>query len=107
MMQRPEILTPQRQQAVQEFCRRWSVREFSLFGSAIRSDFTDASDIDVLVSLDPEAHRTLFDLPAMRRELMDIFGRDVDLHTRGGVEASLNPVRRQTILSSAQRIYAA
>jgi predicted nucleotidyltransferase len=43
----------------------------------------------------------------MRDELSEILGRNVDLLSRRGVEASRNPIRRQAILSSAQVIYAA
>ena len=62
-----------------EFCRRWRVRELSLFGSAVRSDFQPDSDVDVLVRFDPEAPWSLWDLVTMRDELAAIFGRDVDL----------------------------
>ncbi len=33
-----------------EFCRRWKVVEFSLFGSVLREDFRPDSDVDVLVT---------------------------------------------------------
>ena len=32
-----------------DFCRRYHIRRLSLFGSVLREDFTDKSDIDVLV----------------------------------------------------------
>jgi len=38
-----------------EFCRRWKVVEFSLFGSVLREDFRPDSDVDVLVAFAPEA----------------------------------------------------
>jgi predicted nucleotidyltransferase len=31
-----------------EFCKRWSVCELALFGSALRGDFNPKSDLDVL-----------------------------------------------------------
>ncbi len=45
-----------------EFCKKWKVREFALFGSVLREDFCPDSDIDVLVKFDDEARHTLFDL---------------------------------------------
>jgi predicted nucleotidyltransferase len=48
-----------------EFCRRWKVAELALFGSALRSDFTPASDVDLLVTFEPEADRGLLDHVAM------------------------------------------
>jgi len=38
-----------------EFCQRWQVNEFSLFGSVLRDDFRTDSDVDVLVSFNPAA----------------------------------------------------
>jgi len=40
---------------IAEFCKRWSITEFSVFGSVLRGDFRPVSDIDVLVSIDPQA----------------------------------------------------
>ena len=44
------------------FCERWQVAELALFGSVVRDDFGPESDVDVLVSFDPRARRTLFDI---------------------------------------------
>jgi len=89
------------------FCRKWCVREFAVFGSVLREDFGPASDVDVMVQFDPQAHRTLFDLVEMQDELREIFGREVDLLTRRGVEQSRNYIRKKEILSTAEVIYAA
>ncbi|MDW8326366.1 MAG: nucleotidyltransferase domain-containing protein [Anaerolineales bacterium] len=35
---------------IAEFCRRWRIIEFSIFGSALREDFRPDSDVDVLVA---------------------------------------------------------
>lgn len=92
---------------IKEFCQRWQITEFALFGSVLREDFRPDSDIDVLVTFAPEAHHTLFDLVHMENELKAIFQREVDLVSRRGVEQSRNYLRRNEILSSAQVIYAA
>ncbi len=89
---------------IAEFCHKWQVIEFALFGSVLRDDFRPDSDIDVMVQFDPEAHPTLFDLTYMENELKIIFQRDVDLITRKGIESSRNYLRRNAILSSAQVI---
>lgn len=89
------------------FCQHWQIIEFALFGSVLRDDFRSDSDIDVLVTFSPEAHHTLFDLVHMENELKKIFQRNVDLVSRRGIERSLNYLRRNEILSSAQTIYAA
>jgi predicted nucleotidyltransferase len=89
-----------------EFCDRWRVTEFALFGSVLRDDFRPDSDIDVMVVFHPEARPTFATLDQMETELKSIFERDVDLITRRGIENSRNYLRRQAILSSAQVIYA-
>jgi uncharacterized protein len=92
---------------IDRFCRRWGVVELALFGSVLRDDFGPDSDVDVLVTFAPDARRTLFDLARMRDELRAVFGRDVDLVSRRGVETSRNYLRRQAILSSAEPVYVA
>jgi predicted nucleotidyltransferase len=86
---------------LRDFCRRWKITEFSLFGSVTREDFRPQSDVDVLVAFEEGAPWSLFDLVDMRQELMTIFGREVDLLTRPGVQHSLNRFRREAILGSA------
>ena len=90
-----------------EFCRKWKIREFALFGSVLRDDFRPDSDIDVLVTFDENAHHSLFDLVDMQDELKEIFGREVDLVSKRGIESSRNYIRKNAILSSAEAIYAA
>src|SRR5687768_2930154 len=87
---------------LRDFCKKWKVTEFALFGSVTRPEkFRDDSDVDVLVKFDEEARWTLFHIVDMEDELREIFGRDVDLAERIGVEQSRNPYRRESILSSA------
>ena len=91
---------------ITDFCQRWQVTEFALFGSVLRDDFRPDSDIDVMVQFHPEAHPTFRTLDEMEAELQTIFRRDVDLITRQGIETSRNYLRRHEILSSTQVIYA-
>jgi len=46
-------------QQVADFCRRWKVTEFALFGSVLRADFRQDSDVDVLVTFEPGVPWTL------------------------------------------------
>lgn len=89
---------------IADFCRKWLITEFSLFGSVLSDDFRPDSDIDVLVSFAPEAKWSLFDLVEMQDELGRLFGRAVDLVEKQGLH---NPFRRHSILTSRQVIYAA
>ena len=87
------------------FCKRWQVLELSLFGSAVRSDFSPDSDIDALVSFSSQSEWSLFDHIQMKQELKELFGRDVDLITQRALEQSHNELLRTEILESAQVIY--
>jgi uncharacterized protein len=92
---------------ITEFCDRWQVVEFSLFGSVLRDDFRPDSDVDVMVEFSSDAHPTFTTLEQMEEDLQQIFHRDIDLITRQGIETTRNYLRRQEILSSAQIIYVA
>jgi len=95
------------QEQIREFCQRWRIVEFALFGSVLRDDFGPESDIDVLVTFDPGSAWSLLDTVRMENELRIIFRRDVDLVTRRAVEHSPNWIRRRAILESARSVYAA
>ncbi len=96
-----------RREKIADFCRRWKIIEFALFGSALREDFGPESDIDVLVTFASDARWSLLDHVDMQDELKIIFGRNVDLISKRGIERSRNPIRRKEILESAEVIYAA
>ncbi|HDO25676.1 MAG TPA: nucleotidyltransferase [Nitrospirae bacterium] len=95
------------EEKIARFCGKWKIREFALFGSVLRDDFRPDSDIDALVTFDEDAQHSLFDLVNMEDELREIFGRNVDLVSRKGIEASRNYIRRNAILNSAEAVYAA
>jgi hypothetical protein len=95
------------QKEVTAFCRRWRIVELAFFGSVLREDFHSDSDVDVLVSFQPEARHSLFDVLRMQKELGRLLGRDVDLIERRTVEKSRNYIRRGAILDSAEVFYAA
>lgn len=91
--------------AVSRFCEKWHIRELSLFGSVLHpEEFREDSDVDVMIAFDDEARWTLFDFVEMQDELTAIFGRKVDLLSKRALK---NPYRRQSILSTAQVLYAA
>jgi hypothetical protein len=96
-MASPRIALPE--PAVADFCRRNHVRRLSLFGSVLREDFGEDSDVDVLVEFEP-GHAPGFAFFGMELELEQILGRKVDLNTprtlsrhfRERVEAEAEPV---------------
>lgn len=63
----------------------------ALFGSFVRGEADDGSDIDVLVEM--PLGKSLFDLVDLKLKLEDAVGRPVDLVTYG----SLHPLLRENI----------
>ena len=101
-MAQPKINIPK--DKIEDFCKRWKIAEFSIFGSALREDFSPKSDIDVLISFEPDIPWSLFDWVDMIEELQGILGREVDLVEKSGLR---NPFRRREILHNREVIYAA
>lgn len=84
------------------FCQKYHIRKLSLFGSVLREDFNNESDVDVLIEFESGYEAGLMKLSRMQDELSDIFqGRPVDLVTAG----FLNHRIRQQILLDAQVQY--
>lgn len=90
---------------IELFCQKWQITEFALFGSVLRDDFNQQSDIDILVSFDKDAKRGLTETIQMRDELEAMFQRRVDLIVKDAIMRSDNWLRRKNILESAQTIY--
>jgi hypothetical protein len=89
---------------LEQFCRRNRIKKLSLFGSVLRSDFRQESDIDVLVEFKKNGVPGLLGISRMERELSQIFGgRKVDLRT----PEDLSKYFRQQVLSTAEVQFAA
>jgi hypothetical protein len=88
---------------VAAFCRKWKVKELSVFGSVLREDFSGNSDVDVLVETLPESELG-WDWLDMQNEFALMLGRKVDLVFKDGLR---NPYRRDEILRTRRILYAA
>lgn len=91
-----------RRDELERFCRRRHITRLALFGSVLHDDFTEDSDIDVLVEFAP-GKTPGFGFVRIQDELSEMLGRAVDLGTFSG----LRPLARDEILRSAQVIYEA
>ena len=89
--------------ALADLCRRYRVRELSVFGSAARGDMRPNSDIDLLVEFLPDAEVDLVDHAGLMLDLARLLGRKVDLVSKNG----LKPLIRASVLDEAQLLYAA
>ncbi|VVB65022.1 Nucleotidyltransferase domain protein [uncultured archaeon] len=84
-------------QAVREkiidILRRNDVKRASFFGSIVRGEMTEGSDVDILVEF--EGRKSLLDLAHLKNELEDTINRRVDVLTY----RSLHPRLRDRILA--------
>ncbi len=85
---------------IAEFCRRHHIRRLSVFGSALRPDFTPQSDVDILVEFE-DGHTPGLAFFAMESELSSILGRTVDLNT----PQFLSPYFRDEVMAEAEAQY--
>ena len=86
---------------IEEFCKRHYIRKLSLFGSALRDDFTPESDLDILVEFDPAHIPGFIRLAGMEIELTEILGRKVDMRTA----QDLSRYFRDEVLNSSKVQY--
>jgi predicted nucleotidyltransferase len=83
-----------------ELYERFGVNELGVFGSFVRHEERPDSDIDVLVSFDPERKVTLFTLMDLQEFLTETFGRKADI----AIKKSLKPFIGKQILSEVEYV---
>ena len=89
---------------ISTFCKKWNITELAVFGSVLRDDFRQDSDVDVLVTFGPGGGITFDNRVDMLDELKAIFNREVDLVEKKAIS---NPFRRHAILTTKEVLYAA
>lgn len=95
---KPSAALAKHRHAVIEAMARHRVANPRVFGSALREDDREDSDLDLLVDALPET--TLFDLGGLQVELEDLLGVKVDLLTPGDLPTRL----RSAVLAEARQI---
>ena len=86
---------------IAEFCRKHHIRKLALFGSVLREDFDQDSDVDVLVEFEPGRTVGLLRMAGLELELSEILGRKVDLRT----PAELSRYFRDEVMQSSEVQY--
>ena len=86
-----------------QICKRYRVRELSVFGSAARGTMGPDSDIDLLVEFLPEAEPGLLDHAGLMLDLADLLCRKVDLVAKN----DLRPLVRDAVIREAHALDAA
>jgi predicted nucleotidyltransferase len=101
MNKKTDIQLPR--EKIADFCKRNRIRKLSLFGSALKDELREDSDIDFLIEFHPGEAPSFFDLARMERELSKLLGgRKVDLRTPN----ELSRYFRDEVLSTASVQYA-
>lgn len=88
-----------------EICQQWKIIELALFGSVLRANFREDSDIDLLISFAPDAPQGLLTLAKIKHQFEDLLHRNVDLVIKKAIQAGDNWIRRQEILNTAVTVY--
>lgn len=65
---------------------QYGVTSLGIFGSYVRGEQTETSDIDVLVEFEPDRRFGLLQFCALENELTDLLGRKVDLVMKDGLK---------------------
>jgi len=89
---------------VVHLCDKYKINELSIFGSSLRDDFSEYSDIDILVSFCKSSDISLFDIMDLEKEFTELLKRKVDIVEK---ESLKNPIRKEKILSTREIVYAA
>jgi uncharacterized protein len=76
---RPSVALQSHRKEVQDIVLKHRVHNARVFGSVMRGEDTDESDLDILV--DPTSETTLMDIGAIRFELRNLLGVPVDVLT--------------------------
>ncbi len=76
---RPSVALEMHRQAIRQIVESHRARNPKVFGSVIHGEDTDESDLDILI--DPTHETSLFDVGAIRHELLQLLGVPVDVLT--------------------------
>jgi hypothetical protein len=95
---RPSEILPQHRDTIRELVLQAGMANPRIFGSVLRGEDQDGSDLDLLVD------------PAPRTSLLDLAGLQIEIETRIGVKVDLLTPRclplkfRQRVLEEAQPV---
>lgn len=87
--------TREKREKVLNLAHQHGASRVRVFGSVAKGEDTEASDLDLLVEMEPE--RSLLDLVAIKQDLEDLLGCRVHVVT----EAAVSPYLRERVLQEA------
>ena len=76
---KPSVALQTHRVAIRSVVERHNARNARVFGSVLHGEDQEGSDLDILI--DPTPDTTLFDIGAIRHELLQLLGVPVDVLT--------------------------
>jgi predicted nucleotidyltransferase len=95
---RPSIALQENRAAIRSVVERHRARNARVFGSVLHGDDLEGSDLDILI--DPTPETTMFDIGAIRHELLQLLGVPVDVLTPNALPDSF----RAQVIAEAQPV---
>lgn len=83
---KPSMALQANRAAIRAVVERHRARNVRVFGSVLRGEDQDGSDLDILI--DPTSETTMFDIGAIRHELLQLLGVPVDVLTPNALPES-------------------
>ncbi|MBI4686033.1 MAG: nucleotidyltransferase family protein [Nitrospirae bacterium] len=84
-----------------DILRGFHVKALYLFGSLVRGDEKQTSDVDLLVEFEPEAQVGLFEFSRLQRTLSEMLGCEVDLATPDALHKALKGQIMEEVVRAA------
>ena len=95
---RPSIALQENRAAIRSVVERHRALNARVFGSVLHGDDLEGSDLDILI--DPTPDTTMFDIGAIRHELLQLLGVPVDVLTPNALPDSF----RAQVIAEAQPV---
>jgi predicted nucleotidyltransferase len=92
---RPSEILPQHRETIRQLVLEAGMANPRVFGSVLRGEDTESSDLDILV--DPAPRASLLDMEQLQSEIEQVVGVKVDLRTPG----EIHPKFRGKVLAEA------
>jgi predicted nucleotidyltransferase len=80
--------------------RARGIRHAAVFGSVARGENRPESDLDIVIEVDPETRKTVFDYVGLKEYIAGLFDGPVDVVSRDGLKPHVRPA------ITAEAIYA-
>jgi predicted nucleotidyltransferase len=95
---KPSLALQTHRAAIRAVVERHRARNARVFGSVLRGDDHEGSDLDILI--DPTPETTMFDIGAIRHELLQLLGVQVDVLTPNALPDSF----RASVIAEARPV---